>query len=194
MRFRLRYGVYLPSYASYIRKEATELPHTGTRVSGESKPAPRNVAKEAWRFFMSESWLSVYKRLLAEDVFNTGMELPSDPSSSDVPLVRLVQFLAMQTGQTAPDVARAIGDYLERSSDAHSPLQDYVKRGDSFKLAVFLCLELEDLSNPPRDCEKDVPAIKAAIITFARRYFKEFIWDDERQIVKSWVPKENAFQ
>ncbi|KAM0478980.1 hypothetical protein ACHAPX_004958 [Trichoderma viride] len=169
--FRLRYGAYLPSYASYTGQEARDLGHNTSLAAN----TPDDTDEEAWHFFLRERWSSIYARLQAEDVYNTGRETPSALNQSGrAPLVRLLQALASQTGQSAPDAARAIGDYVTRISASSSHPEELVRQGRPYKSMCALQVDLEGLSDPPRACQEDVPAIKAAIRAFARRCFTQF--------------------
>lgn len=91
-------------------------------LADELKPAPHAIEKEAWQFFLRESWSAIYERLLYEDVFVTGKQSPSDPTVSNVPLVRLLQMVAVLTKQNTLDVARGIGAYVNHNNAAHSQL------------------------------------------------------------------------
>lgn len=176
MLFRLRYGVYLASYASYTDQEARDL----DRNTNLAADTPDDIDEEAWQFFLRQRWSSVNARLQAEDVYNTCRETPRAlRQSGRAPLVRLLQTLASQIGQSTPDAAQAIGDFMTRTSAPNSHLEELVEQGKPYELMCALQTDLEGLTNPPRACEEDVPAIKAAILTFARRYFTEFEWDDE---------------
>ncbi|KAL7895810.1 hypothetical protein HDV63DRAFT_413956 [Trichoderma sp. SZMC 28014] len=157
-------------------------------VSDELKPAPRAVKKEAWQFFLRESWSAIYERLLAEDVFVTIKQFPSDPTADDVPLVRLLQMIAVLTKQNVLDVAKIIGAYVDRNRAARGRLQLYINNRDAIPLANYFSDDLKALSKPPRNCTEKVPIIKAAILFVSQLFFKEFDWDDERQQVTSCIP------
>jgi hypothetical protein len=122
---------------------------------------------------------------LDESVFITGKQCPDDPiARNDVPLVRLLQAVAGLTKQDTLDVARAMGAYVNNRSAAE--LQHYIKEKDQIQIAAYFSKDLEALSEPPRNCAKSVPTIKAAILFVAQICFKEFDWNDELQSVVSW--------
>ncbi|KAM0512558.1 hypothetical protein ACHAPE_008735 [Trichoderma viride] len=150
----------------------------------ELKPAPHAIEKEAWQFFLRESWPAIYERLLDEDVLVTGKQFPSDPTASNVPLVRLLQMVAVLTKQNTLDVARAMGAYVNNRNAAE--LQHYIKEKDQLQIGAYFSNDLRALSTPPKNCADKVPVIKAAILFVAQVCFKEFDWDDERQHVISW--------
>lgn len=163
--------------------DLTPIPDELKPTSDELKPAPHAIRKEAWKFFLRESWSAIYERLLDENVFVTGKQFPNDPTASDVPLVRLLQMVAVLTKQNTLDVARAIGAYVNRNIAAHSQLQLHIKEKDSFEIAAYFSKDLRALSTPPKNCADKVPIIKTAILFVTRLCFEQFDWDDERQRV-----------
>ncbi|UKZ62625.1 uncharacterized protein TrAtP1_003866 [Trichoderma atroviride] len=215
VQFHLRYGDYLALYTSHMRRAARDLRNNNDHVirspkstpdesdsdpderrphpdelkpADDLKPAPHAMEKEAWQFFLRESWSAIYERLQDENVFNTGKECPNDPLASDVPLVRLLQVVARLINQDTLGVAKAIGAYVDRNKVAHSQLQFYIQKKDSLQIAAYFSTDLEALATPPRNCAKNVPIIKTAILFITLLFFKEFRWDDERQKVTLCIP------
>lgn len=108
--------------------------------------------------------------------------------ASNVPLVRLLQVVAGLTKQDTLDVARAIGAHVDRNKVAHRQLQFYIKKKNSLQIAAYFSKDLEALSTPPRNCAKNVPIIKTAILFVTQLFFEEFTWDDEQHQVISYKP------
>lgn len=213
VQFHLRYSDYLAIYASHMSKTARDLKknsdyeissskstydesdsgldelkpaYDGLKPTDDLKPAPNAIENEAWQFFLRESWSAIYERLLDESVFITGKQCPDDPiASRNVPLVRLLQMVAMLTKQDTLDVARAIGAFVNNRNAAE--LQRYIKKKDSLQIAAYLSKDLEALSEPPRNCAKNVAIIKTAILFVSQLYFKDFRWDDKLQMVISYT-------
>lgn len=173
-----------------LKPPPDELKHASDNLkpADDLKSAPHAIEKEVWQFFLRESWSAIYERLKYENVFITGKECPNDPMASNVPLVRLLQVVAGLTKQDTLDVARAIGAYVDRNKVAHDQLQFYIKKKNSLQIAAYFSKDLEALSTPPRNCAKNVPIIKTAILFVTQLFFEEFGWDDEQHQVISYKP------
>ncbi len=179
--FRLRYGDYLASLLGQMRRDAKEVdkrdretaPEAATNVAAP----PIRVVPEAWDFFMSQGWTKISKRLEAENWKDAIYEEFTQPRKNNAPLVRIVQIIGAQTGQSPRRLIEGIRAYALRNAVAHQTLGDLAKEKRVWELRNELEADLRDLKSAPVACQGDVPAIRQAIFSTAHKYFEPFVWD-----------------
>ncbi|KAK3374212.1 hypothetical protein B0T24DRAFT_667305 [Lasiosphaeria ovina] len=185
--FRLRYGDYLAAYMHHVRKNARILDrwdHDNFPVNTvQLVPPPVRTNPEAWQFFMSQRWTDIYVRLYKEETEWRTLDDPTDPNVCKAPLTQLLYIIASRTDQRAVDIYHTIGAYSRRNEVAHSAFGDYAKQHMVYEMKNELEKDLRNLAKAPKACQRDVPAIKKAILSTASKYFDPFVWDDETQMV-----------